>query len=504
MKRIALKNLLALLLVTGLVTDATAASRKSKEAKVEVQAATNSIANIPSMKYEAQSVDPSNPLAGAFKDPVFVKSFLGGYGVKADVEPKFDQSKTNEVSFYRELSNVMGQDVDKAAYMISTNLTADSNPIFDYTLGTILLQNGDNTNAISHLEKAIEKFPTFLRAWKNLGMANVRAGNYSDAIAPFTKAVELGGADGQLYGLLGYCYMNDERYLPAEAAYRNAVIFLPENKDWKMGLIKSLLGQSKFTEASSMVSEMLAKNPNDISLWSLQASIHSQQEDYTATAVDYEILRKFGKIDFRQLMVLGDIYMSQDAKDLALEVYLEGVDKEEPGKAERTVRAAMILASRGAFDEAEKLVSKVRSFHGDKLSADEDMKLLKVSSKISLARGETEVAVAVLEKIIERDPLDGEALLMVGDFHMKQSETAATDESKAMEIAKADYRFDLASRIEGFGADAAVKKAQLNVKQKKYTQAVDELRKAQKIKPRDSVQRYLEAVERMLRQSSGA
>jgi Flp pilus assembly protein TadD len=490
MKRTTLNWLVALTLSLGLTLDASAASRKSKDEKA---ATTNSLATIPAMKFEAQPVAPNNPLANAFKDPVFVKSFLGGYGVKADVEPKFDQTKTNEVAFYRELANVMGQDLSKAAYMISTNVTAESNPIFDYTLGTIQLQNGDNTNANTNLEKAIEKFPSFLRAWRNLGMAYVRAGNFGEAIKPFTKAVELGGVDGQLYGMLGYCYMNEERYLPAEGAYRNAMIFMPEHKDWKMGLIKSLLGQSKFSEAGRMVSELLAKSPDDTSLWTLQASIFTQQEDFKSAAVNYEVLRKFGKIDFRQLMVLGDIYMSQDAKDLALEVYLEGVDKEEPGKAERTVRAALILASRGAFDEAEQLVKKVRTIHGDKLSADEDLKLLKVTSKAALAKGDTDAAMKTLEKVIEKDPLDGEALLMVGDHYLKNQE-----------YEKAEHRFDLAGRITGFEADAFVKKAQIKVKQQKYLLAVEDLRKAQKIKPRDSVQRYLEAVERMLRQSTGA
>jgi Flp pilus assembly protein TadD len=271
------------------------------------------------------------------------------------------------------------------------------------------------------------------------------------------------------------------------------MIFMPEHKDWKMGLIKSLLGQSKFAEAGRMVAELLAKSPDDISLWTLQASIFTQQEDFKGAAVNYEVLRKFGKIDFRQLMVLGDIYMSQDAKELALEAYLEGVDKEEPGKAERTVRAATILASRGAFDEAEQLVKKVRAIHGDKLTAEEDLKLLKVTSKAALAKGDTEAAVKILEKVIEKDPLDGEALLMVGDHYLKNQE-----------YEKAEHRFDLAGRITGFEADAFVKKAQIKVKQQKYLLAVEDLRKAQKLKPRDSVQRYLEAVERMLRQSTGA
>jgi tetratricopeptide (TPR) repeat protein len=493
MKRTEINCLLTGLLGLGLALEASAASRKSKQDVAKAPSPAEQVAALPPMKFEAQPVDPNNPLANAFKDPVFAKNFLGGYGVKADIEPKFDQTRTNEVAFYRQVASAMQEDLAKAAYLISTNLTAESNPIFDYTLGTILLQNGETDKAITHLDEAIAKFPSFLRAWKNLGMAHVRAGHFAEAIKPFTRVVELGGVDGQTYGLLGYCYMNGGRYLPAESAYRNAMMFMPDHKDWKMGLIKCLIGQGKFPEASRMVAEMLAKDPNDTSLWTLQASIFTQQEDYTSAAANYEILRKFGKIEFRQLMVLGDIYMSKDAKDLALEVYLEGVDKEVPGKAERSVRAASILASRGAFDEAGQLVKKIRALHGEKISAEDDLKLLKVTSKAAFAKGDSDEAVKVLEKVIEKNPVDAEALLMVGDHHYKNQE-----------FEKAEFRFDLAGRINGFEADALVKKAQIKVKQQKYALAVDELRKAQKLKPRDSVQRYLEAVERMLRQSSSS
>ncbi|MEW6306890.1 MAG: tetratricopeptide repeat protein [Verrucomicrobiota bacterium] len=493
MKRTQMNWTLAALLALGLTLDTSAASRKSKKDEAQTLSPAEQIAAIPPMQFQAQPVDPNNPLANAFKDPAFVKSFLGGYGVKADIEPKFDQTKTNEVAFYRQLATVMQEDLAKAAYMISTNLTADSNPIFDYTLGTILLQNGETDKAVKHLEEAIAKFPTFVRAWKNLGMAQVRAGNFDEAIKPFTRVVELGGVDGQLYGLLGYCYMNGERFLPAEAAYRNAMIFMPDHKDWKMGLIKCLIGQGKFPEANRLVVEMLAKNPDDASLWALQASVFTQQDDYAGAAVNYEILRKFGKIDYRQLMVLGDIYMSRDATELALGVYLEGVDREEPGKSERSVRAATILASRGAFEEVAKLVEKIRKLHGDKIPPDDDLKLLKISSKLAFARGDTEQAVKALEQVIEKNPLDGEALLMVGDHYYKNQE-----------YEKAEFRFDLAGRITGFEADALVKKAQIKVKQQKYAPAVEDLRKAQKLKPRDSVQRYLEAVERMMRQATGA
>ena len=57
--------------------------------------------------------------------------------------------------------------------------------------------------------------------------------------------------------------------------------------------------------------------------------------------------------------------------------------------------------------------------------------------------------------------------------------------------------FDAAGKLVGFEADAFVKHAQLLVQSKKYARAAELLHKAQKAKPRDNVQRYLEKVEQL-------
>jgi len=97
-------------------------------------------------------------------------------------------------------------------------------------------------------------------------------------------------------------------------------------------------------------------------------------------------------------------------------------------------------------------------------------------------------AIKVLEQIIERNPLDGEALLLAGDYYAKNDQRE-----------KAEFRYDAASKLQGFEAEAFVKHAQLLVQSQKYVPAVELLHKAQKIKPRDNVQRYLEKLEQLAR-----
>ncbi len=195
-----------------------------------------------------------------------------------------------------------------------------------------------------------------------------------------------------------------------------------------------------------------------------------------------------GKASVANLMLLGDIYLADNAPDVALPLYLEGIEKDGGHHVTRSLRAADILTSRGAWDEADTLFKKIRAISGADLASEDEMKLLKLESKRAMATGAGEQAIQTLEKIIEKNPLDGEALLMAGDYYAQNGQRE-----------KAEFRYETAEKISGFEADAWVKHAQLLVQSQHYTQAVELLRKAQQLKPRAYVQTYLEKVELVAR-----
>ena len=87
---------------------------------------------------------------------------------------------------------------------------------------------------------------------------------------------------------------------------------------------------------------------------------------------------------------------------------------------------------------------------------------------------------------INSSPLDGEALILLGQ-HSARSE----------DYEKAVFYYERAASLEKHEADAKVRHAQLLVGQGKYTEALPLLRRAQDLKPRDDVQKYLEQVERV-------
>jgi tetratricopeptide (TPR) repeat protein len=255
--------------------------------------------------------------------------------------------------------------------------------------------------------------------------------------------------------------------------------------------VKCAVATANYDHALALIDELIRVAPERDNLWTLQANIYIQKEQPAKAAQSLEILRRLGKATPANLFLLGDLYMTQEARDLALESYLEALDKDEGKNPAKALRPAQILVSRSAWDEARKLFAKIRSAGGT-LKSEDELKLLKLESKVAMANGEGEKAIQTFEQIIGRNPLDGEALLLAGDYYAKNGKPEL-----------AQIRFDAASKLEGFEADAFVKHAQLLVQQQKYTLAVELLRKAQKAKPRDNVQRYLDKVEQMSRAGRG-
>ena len=141
--------------------------------------------------------------------------------------------------------------------------------------------------------------------------------------------------------------------------------------------------------------------------------------------------------------------------------------------------------ARGAADQTKQLLAVVAKLRGDQLTADESKDVLKLRARLAVAAGAGEEEARVLAEIVALDPLDGEALILLGQHSQR-----AGDPEKAV------FYYERAASLEKFEADAKVRHAQLLVGQGKYAQALPLLRRAQALKPRDNIQLYLEQIER--------
>ena len=427
----------------------------------------------------------TNELASVWNDPDFTRRLIGSYGFASDAEPRMTPE---ELATYRDkVIPLLREDPKKALAELQSLAKPNASAVFDFTLGNVYFQNEDLTNAVKHFEAALAKFPDYRRAQKNLAFALVRDGKYAEAIKPLTRTIALGGADGKVFGLLGFAFLSQGRNVSAEGAYRQALVYEPDNLDFKLGLVKSSIGAANYDYALSLLDELIGEYPDRDTFWTLQANLYIQKEQPAKAAISLEMVRRLGKATAPSLYLLGDLYMTQESRDLALGAYLEALEKDNGQNPSKALRPAQILVSRGAWDEARQLFAKIRAANTS-LSAPDELKLLKLESKVAMSTGAGDKAIETLEQIIQKDPLDAEALLLAGDYYARNGQKE-----------KAEFRYETAAGISGYEADAYVKHAQLLVQTQKYAQAAELLKKAQKVKPRDNVQRYLEKVEQLSR-----
>jgi Tfp pilus assembly protein PilF len=435
----------------------------------------------------AQAQIDRSTAAEFWKNPEFVKQFLGSYGFLPEVEPRIT---ADEQKLFKELIDLIQSNPDAAANKLKAAIKSDSSAALDFTLANLYVQLGRLDEAEKHYKAALKKFPDFRRAHKNLGIVYVQREDYTNAAAELSRTVELGGQDGNTYGLLGYCNLVQGDYISAETAYRKALLMAPDNADWKLGLARCLLAQQRSREAVALFDELIQKDPEKPDYWLFQANAYLDLSEHMKAADNYEILRRMGKATGTVLMALGDIYVSVESPDLALGAYLDSLQKEPKQDIKRPFHAAEVLVSRQAWKQAATLLDRINTTYGDALHDQDKLKILKLKSRVALATGDDQEAVRVLQDIINRDPLDGEALLILAGYYGRSDQPE-----------RAEMLYERAEKLKDHEVNALTAHAQLLVAQSKYDKAVKLLQRAQELRPRDAVAKYLEQVQYLARAS---
>jgi tetratricopeptide (TPR) repeat protein len=418
-----------------------------------------------------------------FGDQAFKKRFIESYVAETEIEPRVTEA---ERKFRQKaLAHISADERDQAMKILEKELTPASSAVVDFTLANLHFQNDALDRAAALYASAVDKHPKFRRAWKNLAVIHVRGGDYKKALPELTRVIELGGGDAITYGLLAYSYASVEDHLAAETAYRMAILLDPATPDWKSGLARSLFKQRRHADASALCDALLAADPGRADLWLLQANAFLGMEKALKAAENYEIVDRLGKSTPETLNMLGDIYVNEGLYDVAVARYVRALDVDAAPKLDRPIRAAKALTARGARQETKTLLDRLDRGFADALSVEQRKDVLKLKARLAVAEGAGDEEARVLKEVVKLDPLDGDALLLLGQHAAKSGDAE-----------RAVFYYRQAASLEAFEADAKVRHAQLLVGQGKYAEALPLLRRAQSLKPRENVQKYLESVER--------
>jgi len=406
-------------------------------------------------------------------------TFTGALPAQSSTEPRVT---AREAALLSQAAEVAVTNMPQAVELLVAARAPDSSAALDFAIGNFRFQNGQYEEAVAAYLEAERKWPAFRDARKNLGRAYLLLEREQDAIKVYQGLVSEGYVDADIYLLLGHGLMMRHHAVPAETAYRQALLLDPENRDAQRGLIQSLLEQERFAEVRNLLRGALDLQPGEASYWSLLANVEVSLDDAGAAIRTVETARRLDACPPLLLMLLGDLYLDASRAAEAVACYAEA--KSAGGVEDsRFLRAVEGLIQLG---EAEKAVALLGTVAAGSDSGTKDMTVLRLRAEIAALQGKAKQAVEIYRELAAADPLDGRVLLRLGDL---LRETGA--------VGKAGLTDERAGRVAGFEAESLVRRARLEVDAQRFAEAVELLEAAQRLNPQPNTARYLDQIQRL-------
>jgi tetratricopeptide (TPR) repeat protein len=422
-----------------------------------------------------------------WSNPEFQNRFIGSYGFDTAITPKIS---AEEQEVFKLLVPLMQNNTGGAIQKLRSSITNNSSAALDYTLGNLYVQNRNVSSAIQSYQTAIRKFPNFYRAYKNLALVMVNEGRYAEAVPFILKGLELGGTDGALYGPLGLAYLNLDKPKSALTAYDNALLFAPDSLQWQQGKLRCLMDLNLYKESAGMLEEMILADSKNKNYWTWQANAFLSEDDMAKASANLEILKRMGNADGASLGLLGDIYLNEGMTEMALENYLLAAEQDSLN-SDRLIRTAQGFASRRLWTEAATYLNKTKD-RLDSLSPKNQSTFLTLQAQAAIGLGETEEASTILEALVAEDPMNGQALLTLGNLQRQLDR-----------VEDAAFSYEQAAKIDETRIDALVQHARMLISLRDYSPAVTLLQRVVLLEPGPRYEDFLERVQSANRASKG-
>ncbi|HYC72800.1 MAG TPA: tetratricopeptide repeat protein [Opitutaceae bacterium] len=386
-----------------------------------------------------------------------------------------------EYALYEKVLAMLASNPPFALRLLEAMIKEDEkpSPAFEFILGNAYYAAGDPAKAEASYRSAVDRFPTFLRAWNNLGVLYYTTDRFGEAVKAFSKSVALGDREPATYGLLGYSLEKEGNYIAAEVAYMQALSGDPTGSDWQEGLLRICLHGRQYVRAEAMARNLIKSKPREARYWLALANILlSDQRKFEAAAV-LETCVGAGVAGPDEMMLLGDLYAEQGLNPEALAIYTKLLKPAPETGEDRLLRFAQALAAAGRGAEARSALAALPAQPRPRVRTE---KLL-IQAQLAAAAKRWPEARKDLETILADEPLHGPALLAMGRAHAAEGDDA-----------RAGFAFEAAARVPATAYRANLELANLALRLRDYPRSVSHLEKALDLERSDAVAEYLARV----------
>jgi tetratricopeptide (TPR) repeat protein len=356
-------------------------------------------------------------------------------------------------------------------------------PAFEFILGNAYYAAGESEKSKTYYKAALDRYPTFLRAWNNLGVLHYSSNRFVDAARCFSKSIALGDRDPTTFGLLGYSLEREGNVISAEVAYMQALSGDPANVEWKEGLLRICIQGKQFARAQAVVKNLIKEQPTETRFWLTYANILLLDRRKLEAIAVLEAASGLGVAGVGELSLLGDLYAEQKLLPEATAIY-EKILKPSPSTGhEKLLRFAQVLISDSRFSEAERVLDVLDG----ELPPATQIDFLQTRADLHFARSQWADARREIESLLKIAPLNGRALLTLG-------RTYASEE----DMARAVFAYEAAYQVPDTTYRASLELANLQLKNRDYAGSVKYLEKALSIRRTDAVEDYLARIKTLV------
>ncbi|MFW5883212.1 MAG: tetratricopeptide repeat protein, partial [Verrucomicrobiota bacterium] len=146
--------------------------------------------------------------------------------------------------------------------------------------------------------------------------------------------------------------------------------------------------------------------------------------------------------------------------------------------------SAEVLLSQANYDEALEYIETVEANYPE-LEDEQELKLLSMKSEAYLATDRTDEAAEMLRQVVARDPLNGKANMLLGDYEWDQGN-----------IEKARTYYEDAASTDDYAVRARLNHVQMMVSEGRFAEAAELMREVTAREPNnDRYQAYLDQIE---------
>ncbi|MCF6310967.1 MAG: tetratricopeptide repeat protein [Verrucomicrobiales bacterium] len=444
-----------------------------------------------------QQVSPARiaqplPIDALWQSELFRKTVTGSFGIDSRIEPRI----TVDEEFYLDAAAKKMVAKDRAGAIKALrecSLLAES-PALLFALATFEFEAAELDSAVKHFTQALEKFPNFRDAHRNLAIVLVQQEKYDVAVKHLARATELGSRESLTMGLLAYCHAVQDHPQAALDAYRLAALTQPSQREWQVGQAQALLALKRPQQAVAIFHQLIDEDPSDLRLWLSQADNWIALQRPVDAIVNLEFAYRADELTAEAILSLGHLYLQNQLPDLAVRRYQVALRHAAPPSLARAVEALELLARLGEWEKAATLAEQIAASEFYQTTLIEKNSDRKVASRfhrqlalIELETGDAKQGEKRVTAWLDQQPLDGLALILLARF----KEEAGSREQAEMLLERAEGLAEYAA-----AAHRAHGKLLVNVGD--YEQALEHLQKSQSVKPSETLADYLKAVKELV------